>query len=321
MTILTVRHVTTYNYKQPVAFGEHRMMLFPREEHDQRLLELKLDIAPEPAQLRWSRDVFGNRVAVARFATRAATLRFESAMSVDQSLTEFVAADIEEFARSCPFTYAPEDQPHLVQFIERRCPDPQRRIDAWAHDLLQMSGSGGTHAVLERMTRSIHETFKYAARHEKGIHEPLHTLDTRRGSCRDMAVFMMEAVRSLGLAARFVSGYLHVRSCAGGHLRSTGGGHVRGGNTHAWVQVFVPGCGWMDFDPSSGIIGNRGLVRAAVARDPRQAIPLHGTYVGSPADNLEMNVAVHVSSAASHESTPLATQGSGDIMRLARMQS
>ena len=313
MTILTVRHVTTYKYKQPVAFGEHRMMLFPREDHDQRLLELKLDIAPEPTQLRWSRDVFGNRVAVARFATRAATLRFESAMSIEQSLTEFVEADIEDFARNCPFTYAPEDQPHLVQFIERHSPDPERRIDAWAHDFLQKSGANGTRALLERMTRSIHETFKYAARHEKGIQEPLHTLNTRRGSCRDMAVFMMEAVRSLGLAARFVSGYLHVRS--------SGAGRVRGGNTHAWVQVFVPGCGWMDFDPSSGIIGNRGLVRAAVVRDPRQAIPLYGVYIGAPADSLEMNVAVHVSTAGAHESTPLATPGSGDIMRLARMQS
>jgi len=313
MTILTVRHVTTYNYKQPVAFGEHRMMLFPREDHDQRLLELKLDIAPEPTHLRWSRDVFGNRVAVARFAGRSATLRFESSMSIDHSLTEFVEADIEEFARNWPFTYAPEDQPHLVQFIERHSPDPQRRIDAWAHDLLQKSGSSGTRAVLERMTRSIHETFKYVARHEKGIQDPLHTLNTRSGSCRDMAVFMMEAVRSLGLAARFVSGYLHVRS--------SGGGNVRGGNTHAWVQVFVPGCGWMDFDPSSGIIGNRGLVRAAVVRDPRQAIPLYGVYIGAPADSLEMNVVVHVSSAGAHGGSPLASHSSGDIMRVARMQS
>ena len=109
------------------------------------------------------------------------------------------------------------------------------------------------------------------------------------GSCRDLAMLMIEAVRSLGMAARFVSGYLHVHN-------DDNAGYIRGGNTHAWAQVYLPGPGWVDFDPSNGIIGNRDLVRVAVVRDPRQAIPLHGTWTGNPTDYLGMNVRVAVTS-------------------------
>ena len=137
------------------------------------------------------------------------------------------------------------------------------------------------------LTRTIKQTFTYVARHEKGIQDPLLTLKIGSGSCRDLAMLMIEAVRSLGMAARFVSGYLHVPD----HNDDRNAG---GGNTHAWVQVYLPGPGWVDFDPASGIVGNRGLVRVAVVRDPRQAIPLHGTWTGFPSDNLGMTVEVNV---------------------------
>ena len=142
------------------------------------------------------------------------------------------------------------------------------------------------------MTERIHESFDYTTRLEKGVQDPLVTLASASGSCRDMALLMIEAVRSLGLAARFVSGYLYVRKQA----------RARSGNTHAWVQVYLPGCGWVDFDPSSGSIGNRGLVRVAVVRDPRQAIPLHGVWIGGPRDNLGMKVEVRVTASSAHKS-------------------
>jgi transglutaminase-like putative cysteine protease len=98
-------------------------------------------------------------------------------------------------------------------------------------------------------------------------------------------MLMIDAARSLGMAARFVSGYLHIPDDQTG-----------GGNTHAWAQVYLPGPGWVDFDPCSGIVGNRDLIRVAVVRDPRQAIPLHGTYMGSPSDYIGMQVEVAVTS-------------------------
>jgi transglutaminase-like putative cysteine protease len=287
MRILSGRHITTYRYKQSVGFGEHRMMLCPREDRDQRLLELELEITPRPSLLRYSRDVFGNQIAIAHFSGRAETLRFESRFRLEHSPTEFIDADIEDYARDYPFAYAAEDLPHLLPFIERGCADPAHQIANWTRESVCASGLTGTRAVLEGVARSIHKTFAYKARHEKGVQDPITTLRTGSGSCRDLAMFMIDAVRSLGLAARFVSGYLHVRA----HTDS----ESRGGNTHAWVQVYVPGSGWVDFDPSCGIAGNRDLVRVAVARAPSQAIPLWGVWIGSPADNLGMTVEVRVS--------------------------
>jgi transglutaminase-like putative cysteine protease len=309
MTILTVRHITAYQYKQPVSFGEHRMMLRPREDHDQRLLELKLEITPKPTNLRWIRDVFGNHVAIARFAGRAEALRFDSTIRLDHSPADVVDTDIEDFARAYPFIYGAEDMPDVVRFIDRHYSEPDHQLDQWVHQFLRKGGSTNTRALLVNLNRTIKNTFIHVARHEKGIQDPLHTLKIGSGSCRDLAMLMIEAVRSLGMAARFVSGYLHVpddNSFAGG------------GNTHAWVQVYLPGPGWVDFDPASGIVGNRDLVRVAVVRDPRQAIPLHGTWTGIPADNLGMTVEVNVTAAEAEGTNRLARTAQGDTMRSPR---
>ena len=137
------------------------------------------------------------------------------------------------------------------------------------------------------LTYAIKESFTYAKRFERGTQDPLLTLNSGKGTCRDFAVLMMEAVRALGFAARFVSGYLYVPS-------ERSDEHVGGGNTHAWCQVYLPGAGWVEFDPTNGIVGNRDLIRVAVARDPRQAIPLQGSYFGAAADYVGMSVSVDV---------------------------
>jgi transglutaminase-like putative cysteine protease len=287
MTILIVRHITTYRYTQPVSFGEHRMMLRPREGLDQRVLGSRLEISPNPIDLRWGQDVFGNHVAVARFARRARALRFDSIVRVDHSPVDMVDLDIEGFARTYPFTYREEDVPDLIGFVERQFPDPDHRLVQWVRKFVGNGGSISTCALLAHLTETVYRTFTYVARHEKGIQDPLRTLEIGSGCCRDLAMFMIESVRSLGIAARFVSGYLRVRG--DNHDR-----HAGGGNTHAWLQVYLPGPGWVDFDPTSGTVGNRDLVRVAVVRDPRQAIPLHGTWSGSPSDSLGMTVEVNV---------------------------
>jgi transglutaminase-like putative cysteine protease len=291
MTILSIRHITAYRYKKPVSFGEHRMMLRPRDSHDQRVVELKLEITPKPTHLRWTQDCFGNHVAVAQFAGRARALRFESTVRVDHSPAYFVDTDVDSFARAYPFTYGAEDMPDLVGFIERQFSDPTHRVNQWVRTFLNKGASTNTRALLVDLTQTIRKSFTYVARHEKGIQNPLLTLQIGRGSCRDLAVLMIEAVRSLGMAARFVSGYLRLPREEG----------LAGGNTHAWLQVYLPGPGWVDFDPTSGIIGNRDLIRIATVCDPCQAIPLHGTWTGSPADDLGMTVEVNVTSAAAQQ--------------------
>ncbi|RYD95545.1 MAG: transglutaminase family protein [Sphingomonadales bacterium] len=286
MPLLTIRHVTQYNYRQPVAFGEHRIMVRPRESYDQRLIEATLDIDPEPAELRWLHDVFGNSVALARFDTRATMLRVASVVRMDHAPLEDNQVEIEPYARSFPFTYSSEDMPDLLRSIERGHLDPGRIVDTWARRLIREDGPTDTLAMLVELTKSIKRDFTYVARHEKGTQSPIETLKKRQGTCRDYAVLMIEAARALGLAARFVSGYLYNPSRAEGR--------VGGGNTHAWVRIFLPGSGWVEFDPTNGIVGNRGLIRVAIARDPYQAVPLSGTWSGFPNSAIGMDVEVNV---------------------------
>jgi transglutaminase-like putative cysteine protease len=294
MPVLSVHHVTTYRYKQPVAFGEHRMMLRPREGHDQRILDATLTITPKPVELRWLHDVFGNSVGVARFSGRARELRFDSLVRLDHAPINALDYPIQEDAGTYPFAYGVDELPDLARSMERQYPDPDHAVERWARRFIRRNGPTGTRDLLTRMTHGIRESFDYIPRSERGVQAPAQTLRLGSGTCRDFAVFMIEALRALGLAARFVSGYLYVPQ---------EGGRVGGGATHAWLRVYVPGAGWVELDPTNAIIGNRDLIRVAVARDHRQAIPLHGTWTGFPADDLGMTVEVDVTAV---ESAPVA---------------
>ena len=292
MTLLTVRHTTTYRYKQAVSFGEHRMMLRPRDSYDQKLLEAWLTIDPEPAAMRWVHDVFGNCVAIAEFGEAPAkVLRFQSTIWLDHSPSKAPDFEIEEHARKYPFAYAPEELADLAPAMTPQYPDPGGAIHRWVRNILHDDGTTDTGLLLMRLTYAFKETFKYQRRSEPGTRAPAETLRLKRGSCRDLALLMIEALRSLGFAARFVSGYLYVPSRDG---PSDSLGHVGGGSTHAWCEVYLPGAGWVEFDPTNAIVGNRDLIRVAVARDPSQAIPLSGTYFGDAGDFLDMTVEVKV---------------------------
>lgn len=285
MPVLCVHHVTTYSYRQPVAFGEHRMMFRPREGHDQRLIEAKLEITPEPSEVRWLHDVFGNSVAIASFTGRARELRFDSSVRIDHVPVNALDYPIEHDAGTYPFSYDVEDMPDLARSIERQYADPDHELERWARQFLRRDGRTGTRDLLAAMTHGVRQQLAYLARSERGVQEPLQTLRLGSGTCRDFAVFLIEALRALGLAARFVSGYIYAPGRDG---------RIGGGATHAWLRVYVPGAGWVELDPTNGIIGNRDLIRVAVARDHRQIVPLHGTWTGFPSDGLGMTVDVSV---------------------------
>lgn len=287
MPRVSIRHLTAYRYRNPVALGEHRMMLRPLESYDQQLISAELSITPEPSMLRNLHDVFGNCVSIARFSGRTDRMAIESRMTLEHAPQLDVDPAGDGDAASLPFAYSSEDVTDLAACIARTHPDPGGEIEAWARRFVRRVGPTSLRTLLTDMTHAIHGGFSYGTRLTGGPQAPLETLSLGTGSCRDFAVLMMEAARSLGLAAQFVSGYVYSSSQKGGR---TGGGH-----THAWVRVFLPSCGWVDFDPTNGIVGNCDLVRVATARDPRQALPLHGTWAGLPHDYLGMDVEVEVS--------------------------
>jgi transglutaminase-like putative cysteine protease len=293
MSFLTVRHSTVYRYKEPVRLGEHCMMFRPRESHDLRLIRTSLVISPKPAHLRWLHDPFDNSVAVANFEGSTAELRFESTVTLEHFETSVPEYPLEEYARTYPFRYSDEDFPNLARALAHHY--PVQTVSQWALQFLDEAETTGTMKILRAMTRGIGDQFIYTRRIEKGVQTPEETLRKRRGSCRDFAVLMMEASRSLGIAARFVSGYIFVPN------RSNIAG---GGATHAWMQAYLPGAGWIDFDPTNSIIGNRNLIRVAVAWAPEHALPLWGTYDGPAGAFLDMDVTVNVTEAAETAAPP-----------------
>ena len=299
MPILHIRHLTTYRYRREVGFGEHRLMMRPKESYDQRVLSASLRISPEPSSLRHMHDVFGNCVTLVRFDRRADRLSFESRVTLEHTPVPLAGDPGEAISAAgpaFPFAYGAEDMPDLLRSIERSHPDPDGVVAAWARRFLRWNGATPVLSLLTEMTRAIRADFTYAKRLDGPPQTPATTLALRSGTCRDFAVLMMEAARSLGLAARFVSGYIY--SPATGTVPADApGARVGGGHTHAWVQVYLPSCGWAEFDPTNGIVGATDLVRVAVVRDPRQAVPLAGVWDGEAGDALGMEVEVELTAA------------------------
>ena len=298
MKRIRIIHKTEYRYNEPVSFGPHRIMMRPREGHDVHIVRGRLDVEPA-ATVRWLRDIYSNSIALLTFSQASEKLSVVGEMDVDLHDDNPIECLIDPNARLFPFQYAPEEQVELIHYRLPSYPYEGVKLQYWLSDLCGPGQVVGTLELLEKLNTRIFQSFKYAHRDDPGVQLPCDTLARGSGSCRDFAVLMMEAVRSLGLAARFVSGYLYVRPY--GARKYDGGG-----STHAWVQVYLPSAGWIEFDPTNGIVGTRDLVRVAVARDPRQAIPLHGFYLGSADAFLGMDVNINVVSVGDEtNSTPV----------------
>ncbi|MEL7488527.1 MAG: transglutaminase family protein [Pseudomonadota bacterium] len=283
--LLEVRHVTAYRYREPVEFGVHRGMFRPHDSHDLRLLGIEIAASPHATQ-RWLHDAFSNSITLFEFTEPAAELTVSCVFQIIRTTIHEPSFPIADHARTFPFDYASEHMPDLAPTMAPEYED-ELDVKAWALAIAARC-DGETWAILEQINSAIHREFRYARREEPGVQSPNETLQKRCGSCRDFAILMMEATRHLGFAARFVSGYLY-------DPLSDQDGQIRGaGSTHAWLQVFVPGAGWIEFDPTNGLIASGNLIRTAVARTPQQAAPLTGSFKGDSDAFLGMDVSVDV---------------------------
>jgi transglutaminase-like putative cysteine protease len=285
LTILNVRHTTIYRYSRPVRLGDHRMMLRPRDSHDLRLIETDLEITPS-ATVRWIHDVFGNSIAIASFAEPAAELRIESDLQLEIYSVERPPFQITPEAVSYPFVYSADDRIDLGRMLDRQYPDPTDQLGSWARGFVR-SNPTDTSALLADLNRGVAAWVTYQSREAEGTRTAVETLNRHLGSCRDLAVLLIEAARSLGFGARVVTGYLYDPSADN---RSTSA--IGAGTTHAWADIYVPGSGWVAYDPTNGTIGGTNLIRVAVTRDISQAVPIAGSFVGTPDSYLGMSVDV-----------------------------
>ena len=268
-------------------------MLRPREGYDQRIIDWRLSISPKPESFRWINDVFGNTVGLARFDGKAKALKFNCSMEVEHTPQKSPEFEIDRAARRYPFAYDASELTDLAPWLALSQAGQNPEVAKWAKRLLLARKKVDTGQLLMALNNAVRESFIYERRSEMGTQTPGETLSRGRGTCRDFAVFMMAAARNLGMAARFVSGYIYVPSRDSAEVRG-------GGSTHAWCQVYLPGAGWVDFDPTNGIVGNRDLVRVAVAREPRQAVPISGTYDGLRQDATTLDVQVLVKRVPEH---------------------
>jgi transglutaminase-like putative cysteine protease len=273
-----ILHRTYYTFSGQVQLGPHALRLRPREDHEVRIESATLTITPT-ATLRWHRDVEDNSVAIATFETPTSQLVIESDVIIQQFNAAPLDFLIDAQAVDYPFAYSAEDQPVLLPYMDgsrRSSGDP---LMAWIETLWRTGERIQTYALLQRLCVSIHERVSYRTREEPGVQDAAETLALGTGSCRDSAALFMEAARCLGLAARFVSGYLQAEPSAFNY-----------GATHAWAEIYLPGAGWKGFDPSIGQMAGAQHIPVAVARLPESVPPVAGTFLGTPGTNLSVGV-------------------------------
>ena len=292
-----ITHTTVYRYASPVTFGEHRVMFRPRDSHDQRVLATDLQVSPE-ATVRMVQDPHSNSVALVTPLGPANELTITCSFTIEHAQSDYAELQLSPSALIFPFAYSVEERFDLEHYMRPHHDDPDGVLTHWARQFIRTDGPTGTRDLLLNMNQFIREHFGYSARDEEGTQTPLETIQLGTGSCRDFALLMMEAVRRLGMATRFVSGYLYDPSLDGSAEGGTG--TVGAGATHAWLQAYLPGAGWVTFDPTNNLLGGNQLIRVGVARDPSQASPISGSWFGAANAYMGMTATVQVKRIADH---------------------
>jgi transglutaminase-like putative cysteine protease len=263
-------------------------MIRPRDGHDMRILDSSLTVSPR-ADVHWAFDTFGNSVALLSFHDAADELVIESELLLRRYGLDEPLARFERYASAYPVQYEADERIDLGPYLMAEHPRDQETLAAWIAQVLPQL-PGGSLQVLDALGTAVHSAFRYARREEKGVQAPAETIRLGTGTCRDFALLFMEAARSLGFAARFVTGYLHDEAAG----NDSGEDMTGGGATHAWADVFVPGAGWVEFDPTNRIVASRNLIRVATTRTPSQALPVSGTYLHEGEKLIALEVSVSV---------------------------
>ncbi|MCY1508481.1 hypothetical protein D9M68_427900 [compost metagenome] len=291
-----ITHTTVYRYNKPVTFGLHRVMFRPRDSHDLRVLATDLQVSPQ-ALTRLIQDPYSNSVALVQPLGEATELRIVCSFTIEHvppSQRDLLTLD--PSAEFLPFAYSVQERLDLEHYLRpHHNDDANGTLIRWAHQFLHTDQPNSTRDVLTRMNAHIGQSFEYKARDEEGTQTPLETLALGSGSCRDYALLMMEATRRLGIATHFVSGYLYDASLDNDATGQAPGESVTGaGSTHAWLQAYLPGAGWLAFDPTNNLMGSGQLIRVGVARDPALAAPISGSWYGDAEayEGLEATVVV-----------------------------
>jgi len=281
---LHIRHQTRYTFRREVVLQPHRLLVTPRAGNELRLVEFDLDAGPA-ASVDWADDVFANRVATVSFTAPSDDLVILMEAVIEQEAAPFPIFNIAVEAHQYPFAYGLDDRIDLGALLSPKADADADSISNWAQAFVAAPPTD-TLSLLKDLNAGMLSAIAYRIRDEEGTQSPAETLALGSGSCRDIAALFIEAARSLGFGARAVSGYLHDPAQATG-----------AGSTHAWAEIYLPGAGWIAFDPTHQRVGDAHLIPVAVGRHNGQIMPVTGGYTGSPGDALSLAVSVSVTQA------------------------
>ncbi|MFH0709264.1 MAG: transglutaminase family protein [Pseudomonadota bacterium] len=270
-------HRTYYNYSANVMLGAHNLLLRPREDYELRIESFTLKTIPE-SNILWHRDVEGNSVAIASFDLPTNQLLIESEVIIQQFNEDPLDFLVSDYAISYPFSYREDEQILLSPYMELPEQETINAVHEWISNFWKPDETIQTYTLLQRIAEYIYQTLLYKVREEPGVQSATQTLSYGTGSCRDFALLFMEAVRCLGLASRFVSGYLYAPLMS------------EIGSTHAWAEVYLPGAGWKGFDPTIGKIAGSDHIAVAVARLAEAVPPIAGSFVGTADSTMDVGV-------------------------------
>lgn len=282
MKKIRIHHTTRYTYSEPVTLLPHRLMLRPRAGHDIRIETADLTISA-PHELSWQRDIYGNSVGVASFSEPVTELEITSEVMLQHFEVMPLNFLVDERAVMFPFHFDLSERVEMIPYQMPCFPSDSAAVREWVNEFWRPGQLIETYVLLDTMNKAIAQGFEYGRREEPGVQRPSETLHRRGGSCRDYATLFIEACRFFGLAARFVSGYLHSPLTVQGD-----------GSTHAWAEVYLPGAGWKGFDTTSGLVAGADHIAVAVTRHPADAPPIAGSFIGPVDCRTAMAVAVDV---------------------------
>jgi transglutaminase-like putative cysteine protease len=290
---LSIRHLTRHRYQSAVSYSPHQLYLRPLDSHLRQVDQFTVETIPASTQ-RWVRDAYGNAVLACNFELQESeVLEFRTRIEVtihEDNPFDFI---LDSYATGYPFAYREPDIKALLPFMgsSGRTQGALKVID-W------LSGAAATPKAhldvvqfLSDLNSAIRREIAYVRRDEEGIQTPDATLDLKTGSCRDMAVLFISAVRKLGFAARFVSGYLFDPPFG------AGGDHCFNravGSMHAWAEVYLPGAGWKGFDPTNGILANGYFIPCGVSHEPASVDPIQGNYFSEVSTDSTMEVELEI---------------------------
>lgn len=278
---IQIHHRTVYRYSTSVSFGPHQLMMRPKEGHGIRLDSCSVNISPAH-RLRWIRDLHENNIGLVEFSESGKELEIDCELLLDICERNPFDFSLSSEAVEYPFHYDHEVFLEILPLSRSIYARDVSGLRDWLEQLWYPGKRAGTLELLQELNLKIYRTFKYVRRETKGVQSPMETLERESGSCRDFATFFIEACRALGLGTRFVSGYMH---CADIDGRMS---------MHGWAEVYLPGAGWIGFDPSWGILASSHYVPVAVSRHSEHSPPVSGTFYGTSRSFLGCDVDLFV---------------------------